>query len=97
MHWVLRVSWNPSPIAVGGGFRLGDDLELIQLYQFYGLSSIGIGQVDSGFYGCLFGFLMRQSSVHRSSIRSRLVLGSQWRFLVGFGLSSVSWLTDWIG
>ena len=41
----------PPPIAVGGGFRLGDDLELVQLYRFYGLSSIGIGQVRSGFYG----------------------------------------------
>lgn len=93
----LRVSWNPFPIAVGEGFRLGDDLELVQLYRFYGLSSIVIGQVRSGFYGCWFGSLMRQSSVHHSSVKCRLVLGLMGCSLLGFGLSSVSWLTDWIG
>ena len=93
----FRVSWNPCPIAVGQGFRLGDDLELVQLYRFYGLSSIGIGQVRSGFYGCLWGSLMRQSSVQHSSVKCRLVFGSQVRSLLGFSPSSVLWLTDLIG
>lgn len=42
----------PSHFAGGEGFRLGDDLELLQLYRFQGGLSIGIGQVRSGFYGC---------------------------------------------
>jgi hypothetical protein len=74
-----------------------DEWELVQLYRLQGLSSIGIGQVRSGFYGCWFGSLMRQSSVQHSSVKCRLVLGSQMLFLLGFSPSSVFWLTDLLG
>ena len=76
-----------------GGFRLGDDWGLVQLYRIYGVSSIGIGQVRSGFYGCVMGWSIRQSSVHHPSVKCRLLYGFPILFLVRFGLSSVSWLT----
>lgn len=74
-----------------------DDLELKQLYRLWVGLSIGIGQVCSGFYGCGVGLFTGQSSVRHSSVKCRLVSGSQWWSLLGFGPSSVLWLTGFLG